>query len=153
MKYTSSVSWFLSDEKSKFTSGKYSRLHKWAFDGGIEVNASSSPSIVPLPYSIEEAVDPEEAFIASVSSCHMLWFLSIAAKEGLIVLSYHDKAEGTMSKNQNGLLFISHIVLMPRVVFDIEVEKSVIDSLHEKAHLHCFIANSILTEITVESRY
>lgn len=153
MKYLSSISWTLNDEKSKFASGKYSRAHKWTFDGGVELTASSSPSVVPLPYSLEEAVDPEEAFVASVSSCHMLWFLSIASKSGLVVLSYHDKAEGIMTKNDNNKLFISRIQLSPRVVFDIDVKREIINELHEKAHHECFIANSIITEILIEPRY
>ncbi len=79
-RYTANIRWTRGD--AKFTDNRYSRRHLWRFDGGIEVPASSSPHSVPLPYSSADAVDPEEAFVASIASCHMLWFLSIAAKRG-----------------------------------------------------------------------
>src|SRR5579871_5497698 len=85
-----------------FLDNRYSRAHKWKFDEGYEVEASSSPHVVPLPLSINAAIDPEEAFIASLSSCHMLWFLAIAAKQRFCVDSYEDEAIGTMSKNESG---------------------------------------------------
>jgi organic hydroperoxide reductase OsmC/OhrA len=153
MKYGVNVIWTLQDEKPLFAANKYSRVHRWLFDGGIEVAASASPNVVPLPYSIEAAIDPEEAFVAAVSSCHMLWFLSLAAKKRLIVLSYHDKAEGLMSENDKGQLFVAQISLMPRVVFDDDVDPSIINQLHEDAHHHCFIANSILTEVKIVPRF
>src|SRR6516162_8330589 len=87
---------------AKFTDNRYSRGHRWLFDGGIEVPASSSPHVVPVPSSLAEAVDPEEAFVASLSSCHMLWFLYFAAKRGFVVDRYRDEAVGVMSKNASG---------------------------------------------------
>ena len=100
-----------------FTDSRYSRGHVWRFDGGIEVPASSSPSVVPLPLSREDAVDPEEAFVAALSSCHMLTFLTIAAKAGFVVDRYEDEAVGIMTKNANGKLFVSKVTLDPRIAF------------------------------------
>ncbi len=151
MDYKVKTIWRLSDGEA-FYDNKYSRGHRWIFDGGVEVPASSSPFIVPLPYSIAEAVDPEEALVASVSSCHMLWFLSIAAKKRYRVLSYVDDAVGHMSHNEKGKLFISKIILTPHVVFSddkIPSADEIID-LHALAHADCFIANSLLTEVIID---
>ncbi|MBB3353552.1 organic hydroperoxide reductase OsmC/OhrA [Rhizobium sp. BK049] len=132
-----------------FTDNRYSRVHRWTFDGGIEVRASSSSHVVPLPYSAEDAVDPEEAFVASLSSCHMLWFLSIAAKQGFCVDSYTDAAEGVMEKNSEGRLAMTVVTLRPHVVFSGEKQPSLgeLDALHHRAHHECFIANSVKTEV------
>ncbi|WP_434713121.1 OsmC family protein [Rhizobium sp. YTUHZ045] len=132
-----------------FTDNRYSRVHRWTFDGGIEVRASSSSHVVPLPYSAEDAVDPEEAFVASLSSCHMLWFLSIAAKQGFCVDSYTDAAEGVMEKNSEGRLAMTVVTLRPHVVFSGEKQPSLgeLDTLHHRAHDECFIANSVKTEV------
>jgi organic hydroperoxide reductase OsmC/OhrA len=152
MKFSVKVSWRLGDDES-FIEGKYSRGHKWHFDGGLEVAASSSPHVVPLPYSMVEAVDPEEALVASASSCHMLWFLSIAAKRKLRVLSYVDEAEAVMSKNNKGKLFVSQITLRPKIVFDTQpMDEALVDNLHHLANDECFIANSLLTEIIIKPR-
>lgn len=134
-----------------FTDNRYSRAHDWTFDGGTNVRASSSPHIVPLPYSDPTAVDPEEAFIAAISSCHMLWFLSFAAKEKWMINSYHDAAVGTMEKNEAGKLVISKVELRPQIVWESKSVPSPSDiaRLHEQAHAECFIANSIKTEVTV----
>jgi organic hydroperoxide reductase OsmC/OhrA len=134
-----------------FTDNKYSRFHTWTFDGGIEVAASSSPHVVPLPMSIESAVDPEEAFIASISSCHMLWFLSIAAEKNYIVESYVDNAEGILGKNEEKKLAMTKITLKPKVIFIGTTIPSheQIDQLHHLAHEKCFISNSVKTEITI----
>jgi len=149
--YHATVTW-TRDSDAKFTDNRYSRAHRWAFDGGIEVPASSAPSSVRLPYSVAEAVDPEEALVASASSCHMLTFLYVAAKAGLVVDSYEDEAVGTMSKNERGKLFVSKIALRPRIVFggDKQPSASEIDALHHAAHEECYIANSILSEVVVE---
>src|SRR5476651_718234 len=101
--YLASISWHRHEEES-FTDQKYSRAHQWDFDGGINIKASSSPQVVKLPWSVEDAVDPEEAFVAALSSCHMLWFLSIAAKDGFRVDDYLDRASGYMGKNAQGRL-------------------------------------------------
>jgi organic hydroperoxide reductase OsmC/OhrA len=133
-----------------FLKRKYSREHSWIFDGGTVVAASSSPSVVPVPYSNPVCVDPEEAFIASVSSCHMLWFLSLAADADLLVESYRDEAVGVMSKNENGTLWISEITLRPLILYGErqpagEEERR----LHHESHERCFIANSIKTAVRV----
>jgi organic hydroperoxide reductase OsmC/OhrA len=130
---------------------KYSRSHTWKFDCGIELDASSSPHVVPLPMSNESAVDPEEAFVASVSSCHMLWFLSIAANKKYVVESYEDNAEGELEKNEEGKLAMTKVILKPKVKFGNEYvpAKDEIDKLHQLAHEKCFIANSVKTKITI----
>lgn len=132
-----------------FIDNKYSRSHQWKFDGNIEIVASSSPFVVPLPYSNPTAVDPEEAFVASISSCHMLWFLSIAAKNKFCVDSYVDHAFGEMKKDPDGHFYVATVKLQPKVIFsgnDIPSEDEQI-SLHEKAHAQCFIANSVKSDI------
>jgi organic hydroperoxide reductase OsmC/OhrA len=134
-----------------FVDSKYSRSHTWSFDGGIEIPASSSPHVVPVPMSDESAVDPEEAFVAAVSSCHMLWFLSIAAEKSFIVESYEDNAIGVLGKNGEGKLAMTKITLKPKVNFnDTTVPTSEqVDELHRLAHEKCFIANSVKTDITM----
>ncbi len=138
----------------KFTDNRYSRAHAWKFDGGVEVPASSSPLVVPLPMSDAAAVDPEEAFIASLSSCHMLWFLSLAAKQGYVVDSYEDAAAGVMAKNTGGKLAMTQVTLRPLVIFSGPKipDPADLDSLHHAAHEECFIANSVLTEVRCEPR-
>jgi organic hydroperoxide reductase OsmC/OhrA len=132
-----------------FTDGRYSRGHAWQFDGGVTVRASSSPQVVSLPWSVAEAVDPEEAFVAALSSCHMLWFLSIAAKRGFVVESYRDEAAGIMAKNGDGKLAITRVTLRPDAQFSGERQPSKDDvtDLHREAHEQCFIASSVKTEI------
>jgi len=129
----------------------YSRAHSWEFDGGVTVPASSAPSSVRLPYSKAENVDPEEALVAAISSCHMLTFLSLAAKEGFRVDSYDDLALGAMARNANGRLALTSARLAPRIVISGSKAPSQadIDRLHHAAHEECFIANSVLTQITV----
>jgi len=150
MKYTVKVIWNKLPEES-FIDNKYSRLHQWNFDGGIELKASSSPNVVPLPMSDASAVDPEEAFVASISSCHMLWFLSLAASQKYIVESYSDEAEGIMNKNLNGDMAMTSVTLKPIIKFIGSNIPSFeeINDLHEKAHKKCFIANSVKTEIKI----
>jgi len=134
-----------------FLKGKYSREHTWSFDGGITVSASASPSVVPVPHSNPAYVDPEEAFVASVSSCHMLWFLSLAGQQGFQVDSYHDEAIGVMTKDDHGVLWISAIKLHPRITYSGAKLPTPADEkrLHHQAHERCFIANSIRTQVTV----
>lgn len=135
-----------------FATGKYSREHSWSFDGGITVPASPSPHVVPAPWSSERAIDPEEAFVASVSSCHMLTFLWLASKQGFIVESYRDRAVGVMTKNEQRVPWVSSIVLRPEIAWggDSHPSPEQIDDLHHHAHEQCFIANSIKTEVTIE---
>ena len=135
-----------------FSDGKYSRAHRWFFDGGAEVEASPSPHIVPAPMSVAENVDPEEAFIAAVSSCHMLFFLEIACKNKFVIDRYDDPATGTMTENERGRLFVSKIVLRPEIVFIGEriPDLAKLEKMHHQSHEMCFIANSILTDVVVD---
>ena len=146
------IRWFASPGED-FAKGQYSRAHSWNFDGLTNVAASASPHIVPAPWSNAAAVDPEEAFVASVSSCHMLFFLDFARRAGLVVTGYEDEAEGEMHKGIDGKVRITRITLKPRIVFSgEEPDQAAIDELHHKAHEACFIANSITTEVVVEGR-
>jgi organic hydroperoxide reductase OsmC/OhrA len=135
-----------------FTDLKFSRAHQWSFDGGITVPGSSSPLSVRVPYSRAEAVDPEEALVAALSSCHMLTFLYLAAKQGLIVESYQDDAVGVMTKNARGKLFVSKVALRPRIAFAGAQQPNAaqLAELHHHAHEECYIANSVVTEVVVE---
>lgn len=137
-------------QSESFLKGTYSRKHTWQFDGGVKVDASSSPEIVPEPLSDPSAVDPEEAYVASISSCHMLWFLAIAAKSGFEVRSYRDEALGEMKKNPAGKLFIASIKLRPEIDWAREPTDDQIRQMHHQAHDECFIANSVQTKIEVE---
>jgi len=150
--YTARIRWQRGDQK--FTDNRYSRGHTWKFDGGTEVPASASPHVVPLPMSVEAAVDPEEAFVAAVSSCHMLWFLSLAAKRGHVVDSYTDDAEGVMARNAAGKVAVTKVTLRPLVVFSgaNSPDRAALDALHHAAHEQCFIANSIRSEVVCEPR-
>jgi organic hydroperoxide reductase OsmC/OhrA len=132
-----------------FTDNRYSRGHVWQFDGGIEVPASASPHVVRKPLSIAEAVDPEEAFVVSLSSCHMLWFLSIAAERGFVVEKYRDEAIGVMAKNAAGKLAMTKVTLRPQIEFggDRIPGKEDLESMHHQAHEECFIANSVKTDV------
>jgi len=148
--YKATIAW--TRDGSAFVDNKYSRAHQWSFDGGITVPASSAPSAVRLPYSKADAVDPEEALVAALASCHMLTFLYLAAKQGFIVDSYDDDAVGVMSKNERGKLYVARVTLRPRIVFsgDKRPSDAEIGALHHHAHDDCFIANSVLTEVVVE---
>ncbi|SMO74326.1 OsmC family protein [Gracilimonas mengyeensis] len=150
--YSATISWSR-QEGEKFTNNRYSRAHSWKFDGGETINASSSPQVVPLPYSDESAVDPEEAFIASLSSCHMLWFLSIVAKRGFVVEAYEDEVEGIMEKNAEGKLAMTEVTLHPKVTYAEEHQPTEQrnDEMHHEAHEVCFIANSVKTKISIKS--
>jgi organic hydroperoxide reductase OsmC/OhrA len=132
-----------------FTDNHYSRAHRWHFDGGLEVPASSSPHVVRVPLSDTSAVDPEEAFVASLSSCHMLWFLSIAARHGFVVEGYIDEATGIMAKNDEGKLAMTIVTLHPKVVFvgDSQPTFQEIEEMHHQSHEECFIASSVKSEV------
>ncbi|MFL4988331.1 MAG: OsmC family protein [Microvirga sp.] len=147
--YRATVRWVR--DGAAFIDNKYSRAHIWRFDGGVEVLASSSPLSVRLPYSREDAVDPEEAFVAALSSCHMLFFLTFAAKAGFVVDSYEDRACGIMEKNSQGKLFVSKVTLDPRIAFSGEKRPSPdeIAELHHRSHEECFIANSVKSEVVL----
>lgn len=149
--YKTTISWKCTSPD--FLKGKYSREHTWTFDGGITIPASSSPSVVPEPYSIPANVDPEEAFVASISSCHMLTFVYVAYRQGFQVDSYHDEAVGIMTKNEKGVPWMSRVTLRPQIVYGGTNLPSPadVDHLHHLAHEQCYIANSIKTEVKVES--
>lgn len=149
--YTATIRWQRQPEED-FVRSKYSRGHEWMFDGGTVVPASASPHIVPLPYSVEAHVDPEEAFVASLSSCHMLFFLSIAAKNRFTIESYTDNAVGTLELDAEGKLSMTRINLKPEVVFSGELQPTTeqLEKMHHQSHEQCFIANSVKTEVVVE---
>jgi organic hydroperoxide reductase OsmC/OhrA len=137
-----------------FTDRRYSRAHRLQFDGGADVPGSSSPQVVPLPYSDAAAVDPEELFVASLSSCHMLWFLDLACRAGWCVDAYDDDALGVMAKDTDGRLAMTAVTLRPLVLFAgaRRPDASELARLHHAAHEACFIANSVRTAVTVEPR-
>ena len=134
-----------------FSGGEYSRKHIWEFDGGLRVPASSSPDIVPVPHSDPSATDPEEAFVAAISSCHMLWFLSIAANRGYNIKSYIDNASGVMGKNAKAKIAILSVTLNPKIEWQGSAIPNAdeLKSLHDEAHERCFIANSVGCDIVV----
>ncbi len=146
--YHAAILW--SRDGSAFTDQRYSRAHIWRFDG-VEVPASSSPLHVPAPMSRPDAVDPEEAFVAALSSCHMLFFLYFAAHSGFVVERYEDEAVGVMTKNERGKLWISAVTLAPRIAFAGERRPSEaeIASLHHRSHDECYLANSVRTKVAV----
>ncbi len=150
--YRATIRWDRGE--ARFVDNRYSRAHAWIFDGGVTVPASSSPHVVPAPYSDTNAIDPEEAYIASIASCHMLFFLSIAAKRGFRVDHYADAATGTMARNAQGKLAMTRVVLHPDLAFSGERRPAAEDvaQMHHEAHAECFIANSVHTEIVCEPR-
>jgi organic hydroperoxide reductase OsmC/OhrA len=148
--YKVTVQWERQDQV--FTDNHYSRGHVWIFDGGIKVPASSSPHVVPLPYSNPNAVDPEEAFVAALSSCHLLSFLYLAARRGFCVDGYADDAVGILEKDQSGRLSMTRVTLRPQTSFsgDHLPTESELQAMHHQAHEECFIANSVKTEVRCE---
>jgi organic hydroperoxide reductase OsmC/OhrA len=144
------VQWKRGD--ANFTDNRYSRGHVWKFDGGIEVPASSSPLVVKPPMSIEQAVDPEEALVAALSSCHMLFFLALAAKRGFVVDRYDDHASGTMGTVEGQRTAMTHVTLRPRITFAGERRPTPeeMQAIHHDAHEKCYIANSVRAEISIE---
>lgn len=148
--YQTVVLW--SREGAVFTDNRYSRSHRWLFDGGVEVPASSSPKVVRLPLSVEKAVDPEEAFVVSLSSCHMLSFLYIAANRGFLVESYRDEAVGVLAKDSSGKLAMTRVTLRPEVHYggDKRPTANEVVAMHHEAHEQCFIASSVKTDVRCE---
>ncbi|HET9066115.1 MAG TPA: OsmC family protein [Gemmatimonadales bacterium] len=134
----------------QFTASRYSRSHHWSFDGGLEIPASASPDLVRPPWSDPAAIDPEEAFVASLASCHMLWFLGLAAEQGFSVASYVDDAAGTLGRNAAGRLAITAVTLAPRVRFsnDTRPTEAEFMALHHLAHERCFLAASVTSVVT-----
>jgi organic hydroperoxide reductase OsmC/OhrA len=136
------------DEGDHFSLGRYTRVHEIAFDGGTTIQASGAPGNVPAQFSSESAVDPEEMFVASIASCHMLWFLDFARRAKVEIASYEDNAEGVMEKNAAGRIAITRVTLRPKVECEASAEQ--LQQIHHQAHEACFIANSVTTEIRIE---
>ena len=151
--YTASVRW--QRQGAAFTDGRYSRAHDWHFDGGAVVPASSSPQVVRLPYSDPAGVDPEEAMVAALSSCHLLFFLGYAAADGWLVDRYDDDARGVMAIDARGKPWLAEVLLRPQVVFagDRPPDDAVVDALHHRAHDDCYIANSVRSAVRTEGRW
>ena len=146
--HTAIVTW--SRQGATFTDKRFSRAHTWTFDGGATVAASASPQVVPLPYSTGEAIDPEEAFLAALSSCHMLIFLYLAATQGFIVEQYRDNAHGKLGKNDAGRLALTEVTLSPEVSYSGRTPTEDEDrALHHQAHEACYLANAVSCAITL----
>jgi organic hydroperoxide reductase OsmC/OhrA len=147
--HRATISWKF--DGGDFLRGKYSREHTWSFDGGVTVAASPSPSVIPQPYSNPASVDPEEAYVASISSCHMLTYLYVASKEGFQIESYADESIGILKKNEKGVPWVSNVTLHPQISYVGEKRPTPEEEahLHHLAHEQCFIAASIKTEVTV----
>lgn len=151
--YSATIQW--NRDAAKFTDLRYTRGHTWTFDGGVTLPASSSPLHVPVPYSDPAAVDPEEAYVAALASCHMLTFLYLAARRGFVVASYRDQATGVMEKNEAGKEAITHVTLAPHVMFAGEKTPAAedVESLHHEAHQECYLANSVKTIIETKGTW
>jgi len=151
--YAAAVRWRRKPE-DHFLDGRYSRAHEWAFDGGAHVHASASPHVVPPPLSDPHGVDPEEALVAALAGCHMLFFLDFARQAGFVVDAYDDEAEGLMETGPDGRAWMARVTLRPRVVFsgDKRPRRSEFEVLHHRAHEACYIANSVKSEVRVEGR-
>lgn len=150
-RYTATIRWARRPDEP-FLDGRYSRAHRWSFDGGAEVAASSSPSVVRAPFSDPAGVDPEEALVAAISSCHMLFVLDFAKQAGFVVETYDDPAEGVVAKGEDGRVRMTRVTLRPGIRFgggrrptDVEIAE-----IHHKAHAACYIANSVTAAITIE---
>lgn len=150
MKYAARIAW-TNDAPETFTKSRYTRAHTWEFDGGVKVPASASPHVVALPFSDENAVDPEEAFVAAISSCHMLTFLWVAAKRGFVIESYVDDAEGILEVDSEGKQSMTSVMLDPDIKWggNRVPSRDEIAEMHHVAHEGCYIANSVKTEISV----
>ncbi len=147
--HVATVEW--SRGEQPFADNRYSRAHDWTFDGGAVVRASSAPTSVPLPMSDPTAVDPEEAFVAALSSCHMLFFLALAAKAGLVVDRYRDEAVGLLGKDDRGRTSMTVVTLRPIVTFSgAGPDAAALADLHHRAHEACYIANSVRTEVRLK---
>jgi organic hydroperoxide reductase OsmC/OhrA len=151
-KYLATIRWSRKSEEA-FLDGRYSRAHRWSFDGGAEVPASSSPSVVRVPFSDPKGVDPEEALVASLSSCHMLFFLDFAKQAKFLVESYEDAAEGVMETGADGRVRMTRVTLRPLIRFGERVpNEAELAAIHHRAHEACYIANSVTAEVIVQGR-
>src|SRR3954453_20160935 len=148
--YTATIRWSR-DGAEGFAKGQYSRAHRWVFDGGAVLRASASPHIVPAPWNDPAGVDPEEAFVASLSSCHMLFFVDFARRAGLVIDDYVDEAEGVLDKRGDGKMAMTRVTLHQRVTWAGEPPyEAALADLHHRAHEACFIANSVTTEVVID---
>ena len=149
--HAAQVAWTLAETPDAFLAGRYSRAHQIGVEG-LSLPGSPSPAVVPAPWSQAGALDPEAAFTASLSACHMLWFLDLARQAGLAVASYRDEAVGTLGRMQRGRMGMTRVVLRPVIEWAAEPPPPErIAQLHHRAHELCFIANSVITEVVVES--
>ena len=146
------IRWASSGDGEAFLKGRFSRAHTWTFDGGLTVPAAAAPSVIPAPFSDPAGVDPEEAYVAAIASCHMMSFLYAAMRAGFVVERYEDDAVGAMRKNEHGAIWVGAVTLRPRIDFGggTRPTPAEVEQLHHRAHEQCFIANSVKTEITVE---
>ena len=146
------IRWASSGDGEAFLKGRFSRAHTWTFDGGLTVPAAAAPSVIPAPFSDPAGVDPEEAYVAAIASCHMMSFLYVAMRAGFVVERYEDDAVGAMRKNERGVIWVGAVTLRPRIDFGAGTRPTPagVEQLHHRAHEQCFIANSVKTEITVE---
>ena len=151
--YFAKVTWARADNET-FVDNKYSRGHAWEFDGGAVVAASESPHIVPSPFSVAANVDPEEALVAALSSCHMLFFLALAGKQKFVVDEYTDNAVGVMAKNNEGKIAMTEVTLRPQIRFSgaKRPTSEELEQLHHQAHEQCFIANSVKAQVNIEGQ-
>lgn len=149
--HRATIEWAGGAAAGDFLKLRYTREHRWTFDGGAVVEASASPSVVPAPWSNPRGIDPEEAFVAAISSCHMLTFLFVAARAGFAVASYRDEAVGAMTRTAAGVAWISRVTLSPKISYagDRQPTADELAKLHHAAHEGCFIASSVKTEIVV----
>ena len=147
--HTASLTWERGDEP--FSDGKYSRAHTISFDGGVSFVGSSSPHVVRVPMSREDAVDPEEMLVASLAACHMLFFLDFARRAGYVIDAYLDKAEGVMGKDDRGRMALTQVKLNPHIIWAGEKEPTPeeLRELHHKSHEACFIANSFRGDVAI----
>ncbi len=147
--YEATVEWHIQDAEN-FGARKYSRAHRWKFDGGADVPASAAPAVVGTVYSDPAGVDPEEALVAALASCHMLFFLDLASRSGLSVTSYVDHAVGVVAKRDDGKVAMTSATMRPKITFAESTDPATVVALHHKAHDLCYIANSVNFPVTVE---
>ena len=148
--YTATVRWS-GDDPQAYAKGRYYRGHEWAFDGGAVVPASAAPENVPHGTASEAGVDPEEALIAAISSCHMLFFLDYARRAGFAIASYVDEAVGVLEKREDGKIAVTKVALRPKIEWAGDApDAAVLADLHHRSHEDCFIANSVNSKVTIE---
>ena len=147
--YEATVAWQIKEGES-FETRKYSRGHRWTFDGGADVPASASPAVVGTTYSDPAGVDPEEALVAALASCHMLFFLDLASRSGINVTSYVDHAVGHVGKRDDGVVAMLSATMRPKITYASPTDPLKVTALHHKAHELCYIANSVNFPVTVD---